>query len=127
MDAAGLRAWCLRQPGAVEEFPFGPEHSVFKVAGKIFALSALGRRPLEVSVKCEPELAVALRRSYPAIRPGYHLNKRHWNTITLDGSLSDRLVCEFVEDSYDLVVSALSARVREQLGWAPGADAAGNG
>jgi predicted DNA-binding protein (MmcQ/YjbR family) len=127
MDAAGLRAWCLRQPGAIEEFPFGPEHSVFKVAGKIFALSALEHRPLEVSVKCEPELAVALRRSYPAIRPGYHLNKRHWNTITLDGSLSDRLVCDFVEDSYDLVVSALPARVREQLGWAPGADAAGNG
>jgi predicted DNA-binding protein (MmcQ/YjbR family) len=119
MNAAGLRAWCLGRPGAIEEHPFGPEHSVFKVAGKMFALSALERTPLEVSVKCEPELAVALRRSYPAIRPGYHLNKRHWNTITLDGSLSDRLVCEFVEDSYDLVVSALPARVREQLGWAP--------
>jgi predicted DNA-binding protein (MmcQ/YjbR family) len=119
MDAAGLRAWCLDQPGAIEDFPFGPEHSVFKVAGKMFALSALERTPLEVSVKCEPDLAVALRRSYGAIRPGYHLNKRHWNTITLDGSLPDRLVCEFVEDSYDLVVSALPARVREQLGWAP--------
>jgi predicted DNA-binding protein (MmcQ/YjbR family) len=127
MDAAGLRAWCLRQPGAMEEFPFGPEHSVFKVAGKIFALSALDRTPLEVSVKCEPELAVALRESYRAIRPGYHLNKRHWNTITLDGSLSDRLVYEFVEDSYDLVVSALPRRVREQLGWAPGAGEAANG
>jgi predicted DNA-binding protein (MmcQ/YjbR family) len=127
MDAAGLRAWCLRQPGAIEDFPFGPEHSVFKVAGKIFALSALERTPLEVSVKCEPELAVELRRSYPAIRPGYHLNKRHWNTITLDGSLSDRLVCDLVEDSYDLVVSALPARVRAQLGWAAGADAAGGG
>lgn len=127
MDAAGLRAWCLRQPGAVEEFPFGPEHSVFKVAGKMFALSALERTPLEISVKCEPELAVALRRSYPEIRPGYHLNKRHWNTVTLDGSLPDRLVCDMVEDSYDLVVSALPARVREQLDWASGADAAGNG
>jgi predicted DNA-binding protein (MmcQ/YjbR family) len=127
MDAAGLRAWCLRQPGAMEEFPFGPEHSVFKVAGKIFALSALDRTPLEVSVKCEPELAVALRESYRAIRPGYHLNKRHWNTITLDGSLSDRLVYEFVEDSYDLVVSALPRRVREQLGWAPEPGEAPNG
>ena len=116
MDAAGLRAWCLGQPGAIEEFPFGPEHSVFKVAGKIFALSALERAPLEVSVKCEPELAVGLRNTYGAIRPGYHLNKRHWNTITLDGSLPDRLVREFVEDSYDLVVSALPARVRQQLG-----------
>ena len=117
MDAAGLRAWCLRQPGATEEFPFGPEHSVFKVAGKMFALSALQRTPLEVSVKCEPDLAVALRTTYRAIRPGYHLNKRHWNTITLDGSVPDRLVCDMVEDSYDLVVSAMSRRVREDLGW----------
>jgi predicted DNA-binding protein (MmcQ/YjbR family) len=82
MDDAGLRAWCLQQPGTVEDFPFGPEHSVFKVAGKMFALSALERRPLEVSVKCEPELAHAFRRSYHAVRPGYHLNKRQeldWN------------------------------------------------
>jgi predicted DNA-binding protein (MmcQ/YjbR family) len=122
MDATALRAWCLRQPGAIEDFPFGPEHSVFKVAGKIFALSALGRTPLEVSAKCEPELAVQLRRTYPAIRPGYHLNKRHWNTITLDGTLGDQLVRDLVEDSYDLVVSALPKRVRDQLGWAPGAD-----
>jgi predicted DNA-binding protein (MmcQ/YjbR family) len=99
---------------------------VFKVAGKMFALSALERTPLEVSVKCEPDLAVALRRTYRAIRPGYHLNKRHWNTITLDGSLPDRLVCDMVEDSYDLVVSALPARLREQLGWAPGPGDGGN-
>jgi predicted DNA-binding protein (MmcQ/YjbR family) len=85
MDAAELRRWCLAQPGAVEDFPFGPEHSVFKVGGRIFALSALDRRPLEVSVKCEPELAVELRDSYAAIRPGYHLNKRHWNTMTRRG------------------------------------------
>jgi predicted DNA-binding protein (MmcQ/YjbR family) len=116
MDAPGLRRWCLRQPGAVEEFPFGPEHSVFKVAGKMFALSALGRAPLEVSVKCEPDLAVALRGSYPAIRAGYHLNKRHWNTITLDGSIADQLVRDLIEDSYDLIVSALPRRVRDQLG-----------
>ena len=123
MNATELRACCLAQVGAIEDFPFGPEHSVFKVAGKMFALSTLDRMPLEVSVKCEPEIAVDLRGSYAAIRPGYHLNKRHWNTITLDGSLSDRLVCDLVEDSYDLVVSALPARVRVQLGWAPGADA----
>jgi predicted DNA-binding protein (MmcQ/YjbR family) len=115
MDATELRGWCLRQAGAIEDFPFGSEHSVFKVAGKMFALSALERTPLDVSVKCEPELAVALRDSYPAIRPGYHLNKRHWNTITLDGSLPDQLVRDLVEDSYDLVVSALPKRVREQL------------
>lgn len=120
MDAIELRRWCLEQAGAVEEFPFGPEHSVFKVAGKIFALSALDRMPLEVSVKCEPELALQLRAGYPAIRPGYHLNKRHWNTISLDGSLPDQLVRDLIEDSYDLILSALPRRVRQQLGWTPG-------
>jgi predicted DNA-binding protein (MmcQ/YjbR family) len=116
MDANALRAWCLEQPGAIEDFPFGPEHSVFKVGGKIFAISALEREPLEVSVKCEPELAVALRNSYPAIRPGYHLNKRHWNTVTLDGSLPDQIVRDLVEDSYDLIASVLPKRLREELG-----------
>jgi predicted DNA-binding protein (MmcQ/YjbR family) len=116
MDATELRSWCVGQAGAIEDFPFGPETSVFKVAGKMFALSRLDRTPLEVSVKCEPDLAVALRDSYPAIRPGYHLNKRHWNTITLDGSLPDQLVRDLIEDSYDLIVSALPKRVREELG-----------
>jgi predicted DNA-binding protein (MmcQ/YjbR family) len=119
MNAGELRDWCLGLTGAVEEFPFTPEHSVFKVAGKMFALSALRRTPLEVSVKCEPDLAIGLRDSYAAIRPGYHLNKRHWNTITLDGSLPDQLVRDFIEDSYDLVVSALPKSTQAQLGWSP--------
>ena len=119
MTAAELRAWCLAQNGAVEDFPFTPEHSVFRVAGKMFALSALGRTPLEVNLKCEPELAVGLRGSYPAIRPGYHMNKRHWNTVTIDGSLSDEFIRNLVEDSYDLVVSALPKRVQRELGWPP--------
>ena len=116
VDPMELRAWCLTQVGAVEDFPFGPEHSVFKVAGKMFALSALDRTPLEVSVKCEPELGVELRRSHSAIRPGYHLNKRHWNTVTLDESLPDQFVRDLIEDSYDLVVSVLPRRTREALG-----------
>jgi predicted DNA-binding protein (MmcQ/YjbR family) len=120
MDAAHLRDCCLGHPGTVEDFPFGRETSVFKVAGKMFALCALARSPLELSVKCDPELAVQLREAYPAIRPGYHLNKRHWNTVTLDGSLPDALLRDLVEDSYDLVVSALPRRTREELGWAPG-------
>ena len=119
MDAGELRRWCLAQPGAAEDFPFGPEHSVFKVAGKMFAISALDRAPLEVSVKCEPELALQLGVTYAAIRPGYHLNKRHWNTVTLDGSLPDQVIRDLVQDSYDLVVSALPRRTREQLGWTP--------
>jgi predicted DNA-binding protein (MmcQ/YjbR family) len=119
MRAADLRAWCLEQNGAIEDFPFTAEHSVFKVAGKMFAISALERAPLEVSVKCEPELAVQLRNTYEAIRPGYHLNKRHWNTITLDGSLEDQFVRDLIEDSYDLVVSGLPKRVQAELDWPP--------
>ena len=123
MRSADLRRWCLAQSGAIEDFPFGPEHTVFKVAGKMFAISALDRTPVEVSVKCEPELAVQLRATYAAIRPGYHLNKRHWNTVTLDGSLPDQVIRDLVEDSYDLVVSALPKRTREELGWSPQAGA----
>jgi predicted DNA-binding protein (MmcQ/YjbR family) len=111
-----LRAVCLALPGAVEEFPFGPETSVFKVAGKIFALAALEADPLSVSLKCEPELAAQLRLDYPAIRPGYHLNKRHWNTVTVDGSLPERMVRELIEDSYDLIVAALPPARRKALG-----------
>jgi predicted DNA-binding protein (MmcQ/YjbR family) len=113
-----LRKWCLARPEAVEEFPFGPGVSVFKVGGKIFAISDLGSRPLRVSVKCEPDLAVQLRDTYPAVAPGYHLNKRHWNTITLDGSLSDATVRDMIEDSYDLVVAGLSRATRHRLGLA---------
>jgi len=115
MTAASLRRWCLSRDGVTEEFPFNASTSVFKVAGKMFALSALRSRPLRVSVKCDPELAAQLRISYPAIAPGYHLNKRHWNTLTLDGSLADDFVFEMLEDSYDLVVAGLPRKVRELL------------
>ena len=105
MTADELRRRCLERPGVKEEFPFGEQPSVFKVGGRIFALSALESRPLRVSLKCEPELGEGLRVTYPAIRPGYHLNKRHWLTITLDGSVPDEMLCELLEDSYDLVVA----------------------
>ena len=120
MTAKALRKLCLGFAGAVEERPFSPETSVFKVEGKIFAITALERTPLKLSLKCEPELAEQLRASHAAVRPGYHLNKRHWNTVTLDGTLADAMVEDMVEDSYDLVVSALPRRTREALGWAPG-------
>ena len=107
MDQHELKAACLALPGAQEEFPFGDEVSVFKVGGKMFALCGLDAQPLQLSVKCDPELAVQLRAAYPAIAPGYHLNKRHWNTITLDGSLPDQMVTDLLDDSYDLVVAAL--------------------
>ena len=103
MKAAELRRFCLAQAGAVEEFPFGAETSVFKVGGKMFAVGALGRRPLRVSVKCEPELGEQLRGTYAEIEPGYHLNKRHWLTITCKGGVTDELVRELIAGSYDLV------------------------
>jgi predicted DNA-binding protein (MmcQ/YjbR family) len=118
-EPEALRGACLAPAGAVEEFPFGPQTSVFKVEGKMFALGALGNDPLEVSLKCEPELADQLRDSYPAIREGYHLNKRHWNTVTLDGSLPGEMVLEMIEDSYDLVVAGLSRAKQRALGWEP--------
>jgi predicted DNA-binding protein (MmcQ/YjbR family) len=99
-------------PGAIEDFPFAPDVSVFKVGGKMFALSHLAGVPLEVSLKCDPELAAQLRNTYPAIRPGYHLAKRHWNTITLDGALDDAMVRDMIEDSYDLVVDGLPIKRR---------------
>ncbi|WP_158891202.1 MmcQ/YjbR family DNA-binding protein [Amycolatopsis anabasis] len=112
-----LRAACLARRGAREEFPFPryPERSVFKVAGKVFAISSLRQEPLRVSLKCDPELAEQLRAAYPAIEPGYRLNKRHWNTVLLDGSLPDELVRDLIEDSYDLIVAALPRAQRAAL------------
>jgi predicted DNA-binding protein (MmcQ/YjbR family) len=100
----------------VEEFPFRPEISVFKVGGKLFALTSLDAKPLTVNLKCDPEDAIRLRGEYPAlIAPGYHMNKRHWNTVTVDGGLPERLVRELVEDSYDLVVAGLPRSERLRL------------
>jgi predicted DNA-binding protein (MmcQ/YjbR family) len=115
MTPESLRDSCLDRPEAVEEFPFNPRTSVFKVGGKMFALSDLSSRPLKVSVKCEPELGEQLRASHDAVAPGYHLNKRHWITITLDDSLADPMVSDLIEDSYDLVVAGLTKATRKRL------------
>ncbi|HVW42652.1 MAG TPA: MmcQ/YjbR family DNA-binding protein [Amycolatopsis sp.] len=117
MKPEALKVACLALPGAVEEFPFDESNSVFKVRGKIFALSRLDGTPLRVSLKCDPDIAVKLRLEHPAITAGYHLNKRHWNTIVLDGSVPERLVLEMIEDSYDLVVARLPRREQEKLNW----------
>ena len=119
MQASELRDHCLTFPGSAETFPFGPETSVFKVAGKMFALSGLGQEPLRVSLKCDPVLAEQLRQAHSAVQPGYHLNKRHWNTVIIEGSLPDQMIKDLIEDSYDLVVSRMPARERQALGWQP--------
>ncbi|MBV9604199.1 MAG: MmcQ/YjbR family DNA-binding protein [Solirubrobacterales bacterium] len=116
MDGKALKRLCLGLAGAEETFPFGAETSVFKVAGKMFALSRLDGDPLSVSLKCDPALAEELRAAHPAISPGYHLNKRHWNTVVLDGSLPERMIADLIEDSYDLVVSQLPRVRRRALG-----------
>jgi predicted DNA-binding protein (MmcQ/YjbR family) len=117
MDWKTLRDLCLALPGSEETFPFGPETSVFKVAGKMFALSRENAAPLTVSLKCEPVLAERLRAAHPAITAGYHLNKRHWNTVTIDGSLPQQMIADMIEDSYDLVVSHLPQAQRRALDW----------
>jgi predicted DNA-binding protein (MmcQ/YjbR family) len=119
VDGEALRDLCLSHRGSDETFPFGFETSVFKVAGKMFALSRLLANPLRVSLKCEPLLAEQLRAAHPAITGGYHLNKRHWNTIVIDGSLADEMITDMIEDSYDLVVSKLPLARQRSLGWRP--------
>jgi predicted DNA-binding protein (MmcQ/YjbR family) len=108
-------AACAAKPGAVEDYPFGDEVAVFKVAGRMFALVPLGPAPGSVSLKCDPDLAADLRRRYAGITPGYHLNKRHWNTVALDGSVPGEEVLELIDHSYDLVVTRLTRAQRDQL------------
>lgn len=129
MDPAQLRSHCLSMPGTYEDFPFGPEASVFKVraavAGalhrdKMFALSILDAIPLSVSLKCEPALATQLRLDHDEITGAYHFNKTHWNGIRLDGELPDQMILEMIEDSYDLVVASLNKKQQAKLGWTRG-------
>ena len=107
--------FCTGLPGAVEDDPFGDDVAVFKVAAKMFALVMLSGSPGFVNLKCDPELALELRARYPAVRPGYHANKRHWNSIDLDGSIPADEIREMIEHSYELVVAGLSRARRAQL------------
>ena len=114
-SADAVRRHCLDKPGVEEGRPFGPEVLVMKVLGKVFALIADGDEPAAVSLKCEPEIAAALRAAYPAVTPGYHLNKRHWNTVVLDGSVTRAEVFAWIDDSYDLVVDGLPKKAQARL------------
>jgi len=102
-------------PGTVEETPFGPGARVFKVGGKMYAILSAGEQPASVSLKVDPLEGEALRQTWAAISPGYHLNKRHWITVTLDGTLPDALLADLIRDSYDLVVRGLSRAARAAL------------
>lgn len=110
-----LHSYLMAKPGTVEERPFGPDTLVFKVMGKIYALFGWPDAPLRINLKCPPALAVALRQQFPAVAPGYHMNKRHWNTVTLDGTIPDAEVRDMIDVSYDLVVAGLTRAAREEL------------
>jgi predicted DNA-binding protein (MmcQ/YjbR family) len=110
-----VMAACTAKPGSVEYYPFGDGVAVYKVAGKMFALVPVAEEPPSISLKCDPDLAESLRDRYAGITPGYHLNKRHWNTVALDGSVPGDEVTELIDQSYDLVVASLTRAQRNQL------------
>ena len=114
MELTTFRDFCLGLKGTTEEFPFGEDTLVYKVGGKMYALTSLDSFA-SVNLKCDPENAIDLRERYPAVKPGFHMNKNHWNTIENDYSISDKLLLQWVKNSYDLVVAKLPKKERELL------------
>lgn len=114
-DLERIHSFLLHFPETTEEFPFGPEAAVYKVAGKMFAILSPDDVPASMNLKCNPDRAVELRDTHEAIIPGYHMNKRHWNTLKLDGSLPDGFVEELVQHSYDLVLAGHTGKVRDRI------------
>ncbi|MCF8298667.1 MAG: MmcQ/YjbR family DNA-binding protein [Saprospiraceae bacterium] len=114
MNIEELREYCLSKKGVTESFPFDEVTLVFKVLNKMFALTSLDGE-LRISLKCEPEIAIELREHYPCVIPAWHMSKIHWNTVIIDGSVNDGLLKEWIDDSYDIVVSKLTKKQREEL------------
>jgi len=114
MNIEELREYCLSLKGVSEEFPFGESVLVFKVVGKMFCLTDLETN-FSIAVKNDPERNLELREEYPAIKPGYHMNKKHWNTIDIDGTISDDMVKNLIDESYDLVVMKLTKKEQTEL------------
>lgn len=115
MELEQLRQILLNKKRATEETPFGPEALVYKVMNKMFALISWQEDPLRINLKCDPDFALVLRAQYPAIIPGYHMNKKHWNSVILDGSIPKAQLIEMIDDSYELVVKGLKKADREKL------------
>ncbi len=115
MDIETLREYCLSKKASAEGFPFGEDTLVFKVMDKIFLLVSLSSNPLQFNAKCDPEKAIDLREEYDAVKPGYHMNKKHWNTVIIDGSISIALIKKMIDDSYNLIVQSLPKNLREEL------------
>ncbi|MBK1831573.1 MmcQ/YjbR family DNA-binding protein [Verrucomicrobiaceae bacterium R5-34] len=116
MTVADVIDYCSAKKGAVETTPFGPQALVYKVMGKMFALTDPDEYPPFVNLKCDPDRALELRDEHEAVKPGYHMSKRHWNSVYLDGTLAPELIRELIDYSYDLVVKGLKKVDREKLG-----------
>jgi predicted DNA-binding protein (MmcQ/YjbR family) len=113
MDIEQFRSYCIQKKGVTEEVPFGPDVLVYKVMGKMFALTGIDFE--SVNLKVEPEAGVELREQYPSVQPGYHMSKKHWITVLMDGSISDKNVRQWVDNSYELVVSGLTKKQKSAL------------
>lgn len=115
MNIETLRQHCLSKTGAEESQPFGPDTLVFKVGGKMFLLAALDAVPLQFNAKCDPDEAERVREQYHCVLPGYHMNKQHWNTVIVDGSVSDKLLKQWIDDSYDLILQSLPKKLKQEI------------
>lgn len=115
MNIEELREYCLRKKGVEETLPFGPETLVYKVMGKMFLLTGLEYQPIQFNVKCDPDKAIELRENFSCVLPGYHMSKRHWNTIVDDGSVNNKQLREWIDDSYELVVESLPKKLKAEL------------
>lgn len=114
MKLEQFRKYCLSKKGVTESFPFGDSTLVFKVTDKIFAITSF-ENPLSVNLKCDPEQAIDLRERYEEVQPGYHMNKKHWNTVNFEGKISDKELIKLIDHSYELVVNSLSKKLRKEL------------
>jgi len=117
MNIELIREYCLSKPAVTESFPFDEDTLVFKIGNsKMFLLASLERVPLKINLKAVPEKSLELREKYPQITPGYHMNKKHWNSVVIDGLLPDSLIYELIDDSYSLVVKSMTKKQRNELG-----------
>jgi predicted DNA-binding protein (MmcQ/YjbR family) len=115
MNIEEVRKYCLSKKGAIECLPFNDTALVFKVGGKMFALLDLSEERRGITLKCDPDLALEQREQYPEVTPAYHFNKRHWNTVELGGTIRERMIYGWIDDSYNLVVKGLSAKKSKEL------------
>lgn len=115
MNAETLRNYCLAKKGVEEGQPFGETTLVFKVGGKMFLLVALDAVPLQFNAKCDPDTAIELREQWACVLPGYHMSKKHWNTVIVDGTVADKILLQWVDDSYNLVLDSLPKKIKAEL------------